>query len=153
MPLGGGRPVYLDMDDDIVRSLAAQTDTQEDPTHAFVEAVRPTLYLWPERDGCLLDLHVRRLKRWQREGSLGPPPCLALLAFFSLACRSVPGTTQARTPCTLASATERLTHGFKPKPCVRAHQQGPYGIRTRAAAVRGRCPRPLDEWAARTGAV
>src|SRR6187399_558340 len=25
--------------------------------------------------------------------------------------------------------------------------QGPYGIRTRAAAVRGRCPRPLDEWA------
>src|SRR5688500_17503636 len=25
--------------------------------------------------------------------------------------------------------------------------KGPYGIRTRAAAVRGRCPRPLDEWA------
>src|SRR5439155_6542288 len=25
----------------------------------------------------------------------------------------------------------------------------PYGIRTRAAAVRGRCPRPLDEWAVR----
>jgi hypothetical protein len=25
--------------------------------------------------------------------------------------------------------------------------EGPYGIRTRAAAVRGRCPRPLDEWA------
>ena len=27
--------------------------------------------------------------------------------------------------------------------------EGPYGIRTRAAAVRGRCPRPLDEWAVR----
>jgi hypothetical protein len=26
-------------------------------------------------------------------------------------------------------------------------ERGPYGIRTRAAAVRGRCPRPLDEWA------
>ena len=26
--------------------------------------------------------------------------------------------------------------------------RGAYGIRTRAAAVRGRCPRPLDEWAA-----
>src|SRR6188472_3911419 len=26
-------------------------------------------------------------------------------------------------------------------------KRGPYGIRTRAAAVRGRCPRPLDEWA------
>jgi hypothetical protein len=33
--------------------------------------------------------------------------------------------------------------------CVRARStgKGPYGIRTRAAAVRGRCPRPLDEWA------
>src|SRR5206468_1876477 len=30
-----------------------------------------------------------------------------------------------------------------------AQQEGPYGIRTRAAAVRGRCPRPLDEWAER----
>ncbi len=29
----------------------------------------------------------------------------------------------------------------------------PYGIRTRAAAVRGRCPRPLDEWAVRRGSV
>src|SRR5687767_14975910 len=28
-----------------------------------------------------------------------------------------------------------------------ASREGPYGIRTRAAAVRGRCPRPLDEWA------
>jgi hypothetical protein len=27
------------------------------------------------------------------------------------------------------------------------YREGPYGIRTRAAAVRGRCPRPLDEWA------
>ncbi len=31
--------------------------------------------------------------------------------------------------------------------------EGPYGIRTRAAAVRGRCPRPLDEWAVRRGIV
>src|SRR4249920_2693462 len=30
-------------------------------------------------------------------------------------------------------------------------EEGPYGIRTRAAAVRGRCPRPLDEWALRGG--
>jgi AcrR family transcriptional regulator len=29
-------------------------------------------------------------------------------------------------------------------------REGPYGIRTRAAAVRGRCPRPLDEWAVAT---
>ena len=30
---------------------------------------------------------------------------------------------------------------------ARDRPKGPYGIRTRAAAVRGRCPRPLDEWA------
>src|SRR3954469_6153884 len=33
------------------------------------------------------------------------------------------------------------------------HLRGPYGIRTRAAAVRGRCPRPLDEWAERRASV
>lgn len=47
----------------------------------------------------------------------------------------------------------RLTHGFKPNPPGREAQKGPYGIRTRAAAVRGRCPRPLDEWAVRRGSV
>ena len=36
---------------------------------------------------------------------------------------------------------------------VHAGPEGPYGIRTRAAAVRGRCPRPLDEWAVRRGSV
>src|SRR5436305_6866296 len=34
-----------------------------------------------------------------------------------------------------------------------AEGKGPYGIRTRAAAVRGRCPRPLDEWAPRGRSV
>src|SRR5439155_11135323 len=33
----------------------------------------------------------------------------------------------------------------------KAEDKGPYGIRTRAAAVRGRCPRPLDEWAVAAG--
>jgi hypothetical protein len=40
------------------------------------------------------------------------------------------------------------------RPSVRSRSvpgKGPYGIRTRAAAVRGRCPRPLDEWAVRSG--
>src|SRR5207253_4746492 len=35
------------------------------------------------------------------------------------------------------------------KPARSGMRQGAYGIRTRAAAVRGRCPRPLDECAAR----
>jgi hypothetical protein len=79
------RPVYLDMEDDVVARLADRAGAQGDPKEAFTEAVRPTLYLWPERDGCLLDLHIRRLRRWQDSGRAGPPPCLALLAFFSLA--------------------------------------------------------------------
>ena len=53
----------------------------------------------------------------------------------------------------------RLRNGSRPavRGRLRGHQKhllrdafwerGPYGIRTRAAAVRGRCPRPLDEWA------
>jgi hypothetical protein len=35
------------------------------------------------------------------------------------------------------------------KPPIHAPLEGAYGIRTRAAAVRGRCPRPLDECARR----
>src|SRR5436189_6249499 len=35
------------------------------------------------------------------------------------------------------------------KPARTRMRQGAYGIRTRAAAVRGRCPRPLDECAGR----
>src|SRR5262245_35902844 len=35
----------------------------------------------------------------------------------------------------------------EPNPLHHTVPKGPYGIRTRAAAVRGRCPRPLDEWA------
>jgi hypothetical protein len=34
-------------------------------------------------------------------------------------------------------------------PLIHAPLKGAYGIRTRAAAVRGRCPRPLDECARR----
>jgi hypothetical protein len=40
----------------------------------------------------------------------------------------------------------------EPKPLNQKALRGAYGIRTRAAAVRGRCPRPLDE-CAETGEV
>src|SRR5215210_4182691 len=39
------------------------------------------------------------------------------------------------------------------KPPNQARLRGAYGIRTRAAAVRGRCPRPLDECAPDGGSV
>ena len=46
-----------------------------------------------------------------------------------------------------ATPPTQLTRLAKPNPLSGAAPKGPYGIRTRAAAVRGRCPRPLDEWA------
>ena len=57
------------------------------------------------------------------------------------------GVTEVCTRCASEASPARLTHLSKPKTWVRFEQKGPYGIRTRAAAVRGRCPRPLDEWA------
>ena len=55
-----------------------------------------------------------------------------------------------------AEAVKRLRTRRKPRVCGASDlvhengRKGPYGIRTRAAAVRGRCPRPLDEWAVAT---
>ena len=46
-----------------------------------------------------------------------------------------------------------ISPGTEPPGFSRITRKGPYGIRTRAAAVRGRCPRPLDEWAVRRGSV
>ena len=57
------------------------------------------------------------------------------------------GITEVCTACAFRASAARLTHGFKPFPRSQEPPKGPYGIRTRAAAVRGRCPRPLDEWA------
>src|SRR5512132_4371273 len=41
----------------------------------------------------------------------------------------------------------------EPEPANHVTKRGAYGIRTRAAAVRGRCPRPLDECARRRPSV
>ncbi len=84
-PFAGGRPVYLDLEEDVLLRLADQVHAEGEPKEALAQAVIPTLYLWPEHDGSLLDLHVRRLSRWQQEGRVGAPPCLAVLALFSLA--------------------------------------------------------------------
>ena len=57
-----------------------------------------------------------------------------------------------RKPAEVASRWGRVPGGRERcQPCETAYS--PYGIRTRAAAVRGRCPRPLDEWAVRRGSV
>src|SRR5947207_14005394 len=61
-------------------------------------------------------------------------------------CRSVNSRkllARPRTPPRASSAARRHRLCFAKPP------RGAYGIRTRAAAVRGRCPRPLDECAER----
>jgi hypothetical protein len=86
-----GHPVYLDMEDDVLARIADRAGVKGRPKEAFAQVLRPTLYLWPERDGHLLDLHVRRLRRWKRERGEGAPPCLAVLAFFVLAAEGMRG--------------------------------------------------------------
>ncbi len=61
--------------------------------------------------------------------------------------RQIPGTAPGQQRLLIHSIPTRLTRIAKPNPRSRNLWKGPYGIRTRAAAVRGRCPRPLDEWA------
>src|SRR5690348_1345539 len=81
-----GRPVYIDMEDDVVERVARRAGADLPAQEAFDRMIRPTLWLWPETGGCLLDLHVRRLRRWrQGRSAADAPPCLAVLAFFVLA--------------------------------------------------------------------
>ena len=86
-----GRPVYIDMEDDVVERLANLVGATGDPRDAFEKAVRPTVYLPDESGGSLLDLHVRRLSRWRMTRDTSPPPCLAMLAFFVLAAEGMRG--------------------------------------------------------------
>src|SRR5215831_11515834 len=57
--------------------------------------------------------------------------------------RLLPGWHRGSTGCAFAALLTRLTRLAKPNPPSRQPRKGAYGIRTRAAAVRGRCPRPL----------
>jgi hypothetical protein len=61
--------------------------------------------------------------------------------------RESDGGTDGGTPRQARPFLRPLTGLSKPLPLAERPRKGPYGIRTRAAAVRGRCPRPLDEWA------
>ncbi len=63
------------------------------------------------------------------------------------------GSTQVGTACAFAAHLTHLTRVTMREPRNCERKKGPYGIRTRAAAVRGRCPRPLDEWAERRSSL
>ena len=60
------------------------------------------------------------------------------------------GVSTARAFVALLSQVTRMV---EPRPANHVTRKGAYGIRTRAAAVRGRCPRPLDECARRRPSV
>jgi hypothetical protein len=91
-----GRPVYLDMDEDVLRIVASEAGV--DPSRAvddLVAAVRGTLNL-DSSSGPVFGQHARRLTAWRRElrtnrdaGALQPPPVLALLAVLTLAAEAM----------------------------------------------------------------
>lgn len=78
-----GRPVYLDLDEDVLRSMAALLDPPpEDPEEDLVKAVASALDLRRRR---WLKPAVDRLVFWERSHGSGPPPVLAVLAVLVLA--------------------------------------------------------------------
>lgn len=79
----GGRPVYLDVEDDVYERLrvAALAAYPESPDE-LIAAIRPTLRF--AGHGSLFGQHVARLGRWRRGSKHGPPPVLAVLALLSL---------------------------------------------------------------------
>jgi hypothetical protein len=107
-----GRPVYLDMDDEVVARIADLAGETGAPHEVFKEMLRPTLFLPGER-GHLLDLHVRRLRRWQLAPQEESPPCLAILAFFSWSAEGMRGDDDFRANNYYARLCQRL--GLDPK--------------------------------------
>lgn len=93
-PANDGRPVYLDMDDDVLSAVALEAGVE--PTDAAAQlagTVRSTLNLDSSGAGPF-ELHLRNLRLWRRvtlkksreEGTIPPsPPVLGLLAALTLA--------------------------------------------------------------------
>lgn len=87
------RPVYLDLDDDGLASIAARVEgapIDGDPGQSLAAAVRQTLAL-PPRHGPMFRLHRARELTWERtrRDVAEPPPVLGLLAVFVLAAEAM----------------------------------------------------------------
>src|SRR6476619_4649041 len=83
-----GRPVYLDLEDDVFREAQALTGLAGDPAESLDAAVRETLPL-ATPSSAVFRTHVRRAIEWDQSGRNGTPPYLALLAFFSTVAESM----------------------------------------------------------------
>lgn len=87
-----GRPVYLDLEADVLRAIAEAADGDADEAmNEFSAAVSSSLLLGPSDTNPLAN-HLRDLRGWRRRirnrrpgEQLETPPCLALLALFALA--------------------------------------------------------------------
>ena len=80
------RPVYLDLESDVLERIASKAGA--DPAtarDAFTSAIVATLELERQRIR-VFSQHTRRTDEWSRASSNEdePPPCTALLAYFSL---------------------------------------------------------------------
>ena len=94
-----GRPVYLDMDEDVLGNVASEAGFE--PSQAadqLAEAVRGTLYLEASEEP-VFRRHTEKLRLWryglgpgrEKDGVLGPPPVLGLLAVLTLAAEEMGG--------------------------------------------------------------
>ena len=79
-----GRPVYLDLEPEVLHELGAMTGEPGDPDTALINAVIETLeFSTPGTN--VFRLHREAYRAWISSEDTGvPPPFLALLAFFSL---------------------------------------------------------------------
>lgn len=79
-----GQPVYLDLEEHLLESIARGVgSTEGTPAESLTAAVRPTLHPLPDRVGLFAE-HLQRERKWRLAGSVGTPPFLAVLAFLSL---------------------------------------------------------------------
>ena len=90
-----GRPVYLDLEPDVLARIANRTGehsaTQAD--ELLCDVVKATL---PPADGPqgLFSAHTARAEQWEREGSSTPPPYIGVLALLSLVAERMKQTEQ-----------------------------------------------------------
>lgn len=85
------RPVYLDLEDDVLEELAATMGTEPNvAVDEFCDAVASTLRR-SEGPAQVFAQHDRRLRAWVRRGRKGAPPVLGVLATYSLAAEQMAG--------------------------------------------------------------
>ena len=81
-----GKPAYLDLEDEVLRIIAARAWNPPPtiPREALAAAVIATLRLSPTPQSIFSE-HVRRIRSWNGAvNSDTAPPCIALLSLFSL---------------------------------------------------------------------